>query len=346
MLRVGVVGIGFMGMVHYLSYQKLRDVQVTALCEKQQKRLDGDWRDIKGNFGPAGEQMDLSGIETFTEVEDLLASDVDLVDITLPPALHADVAVRSLAAGKHVFCEKPMALKVEDCQRMTKAAEQAGKLLMVGHVLPFFPEYQWALQVVQSGQFGKLLGGSFKRVISDPSWLANFWQPDQVGGPLLDLHIHDAHFIRLLFGMPNSVSSCGSQKNGLPEYWHTHFDYGESGPVVHATSGTLRQQGRSFDHGFEIQLEGATLAFEFSVTGDQADYHCPPTLLAAESKVEYPQLPDGDPMHAFAAELGEVVASVQRGTSIEILDSALAQDALLLCHKQAESIQSRRRVEV
>ena len=251
MLRVGIVGIGFMGMVHYLSYQKLRNVKVTAICEKLQKRLEGEWRDIKGNFGPAGEQMDLTGIQTSTEVEDLLASDVDLVDITLPPALHVDVAVRALKAGKHVFCEKPMALQVEDCRRMSEAAEQAGKLLMIGHVLPFFPEFQWALQVIQSNRYGRLLGGSFKRVIADPNWLTNYWQRDQVGGPLLDLHIHDAHFIRLLFGMPKAVASWGRQKNGLPEYWHTHFDYGESGPIVHASSGTLHQQGRSFDHGFE-----------------------------------------------------------------------------------------------
>ena len=57
MTRVGIIGVGFMGMVHYLSYQKLPGVQVVALCDQDRKRLTGDWRDIKGNFGPPGGQM-------------------------------------------------------------------------------------------------------------------------------------------------------------------------------------------------------------------------------------------------------------------------------------------------
>ena len=193
MTRVGIVGIGFMGMVHYLSYKKLAGAEVVALCEQEEKRLAGDWTDIRGNFGPQGEQMDLSGIATSTSVEDLIANpDVDLVDITLPPALHADFAVKALEAGKHVFCEKPMALNVTDCDRMLAAAEASGRQLLIGHVLPFFPEYAWALRAIESGQHGRLLGGSFARVISNPTWLNNFWVADQVGGPMLDLHVHDA----------------------------------------------------------------------------------------------------------------------------------------------------------
>ena len=62
MIRVGIAGIGFMGMTHYLAYQKIRGVKVAALCEQDPKRLAGDWRTIKGNFGPPGEIMDLGGI--------------------------------------------------------------------------------------------------------------------------------------------------------------------------------------------------------------------------------------------------------------------------------------------
>ena len=60
MINVGIAGIGFMGMIHYLAYQKIRGVKVRAICEQDPKRLAGDWRTIKGNFGPQGEMMDLS----------------------------------------------------------------------------------------------------------------------------------------------------------------------------------------------------------------------------------------------------------------------------------------------
>ena len=126
MIRVGIAGLGFMGMVHYLSYQKLRGVKVAAICEMNKKRLTGDWRDIKGNFGPAGKKMDLSGIETTTSLDDMLANpDIDMVDITLPPSLHADMACRAMKAGKHVFCEKPVAVDVPGVREVLETCQRA-----------------------------------------------------------------------------------------------------------------------------------------------------------------------------------------------------------------------------
>lgn len=72
MIRVGIAGLGFMGMVHSLSHQRLRRVKVAAIYEIVVKRLKGDWRETKGNFGPAGQQMDPSRIATNSDVEGCL----------------------------------------------------------------------------------------------------------------------------------------------------------------------------------------------------------------------------------------------------------------------------------
>src|SRR5471032_1655990 len=94
MVRVGIAGLGFMGMIHFLAYQKLKGVKVAAMCEQDRARLAGDWRTIKGNFGPAGRRMDLSGIEKFEQLDDMLANGkLDMIDICLPPAAHAPVAI-------------------------------------------------------------------------------------------------------------------------------------------------------------------------------------------------------------------------------------------------------------
>ena len=131
MIRVGIAGIGFMGMIHYLAYQKLKGVKVAALCEKDQARLAGDWRTIKGNFGPAGTKMDLSGLDTYEELDEMLANPkLDVIDICLPPAAHAEVAIKALRAGKHVFCEKPLALDPSDATKRVATAKKAGKQLM------------------------------------------------------------------------------------------------------------------------------------------------------------------------------------------------------------------------
>ncbi len=337
--RVGITGLGFMGMVHYLTYQKIPNVEVVAIADNHPERLAGDWTRIQGNFGPPGKQMDLTGITAYSSIEELIADEqVDLVDITLPPASHADIAIDALGAGKHVFCEKPMAMNFVDCDRMLVAANDANRHLLVGHVLPYFPEYAWALREIRSGKYGKLLGGSFKRMISDPAWLSNFWDADKVGGPMLDLHVHDAHFICLAFGTPTGVSTRGSLRNGLPERWHSLMEFSDPQVSVQATSGVINQQGRPFLHGFEIYLEDATLSFEFAVKGESASYTCKPTIFDKPGNTRTVELGDGDPMNAFLAELTQVIEVVNNKSDSDALAPELAKEAILLCQSQTESL--------
>src|SRR3954466_9508281 len=111
MLRVGLVGVGFMGWIHYLSYKKTKGVKLAAVCTRDERKLGGDWRGIQGNFGPPGEKVDLDGVTKYTDLKRLLADpSIDLADVCLPPNLHAEASVAALNAGKHVFVEKPMGL--------------------------------------------------------------------------------------------------------------------------------------------------------------------------------------------------------------------------------------------
>lgn len=348
MINVGIAGIGFMGWIHWLAYRDVENVQVAAICTRDEKKRAGDWTGIKGNFGPPGEQVDLSGVRTYADIDDLLADpDIQLIDVCLPPDLHVGTAVAALQAGKHVFCEKPLALTPADCDTMTAAADKAGKQLLAGHVLPFLPEYAWALNTIQSGTYGRAIGGSFKRVISDPLWLKDFYDPRKVGGPLVDLHVHDAHFIRLLFGMPSSVCSQGRMRGEVVEYCNTLFQFDDPALAVHAQSGVINQQGRAFTHAFEIHLERATLLFDFAVIGDQPRTLMPLTVLDADGGASQPQLPEGDPMHAaFMAEINEVLQSVTSNSPSQLLGGNLARDAIVLCQKQTESVVTRAPVAI
>ena len=163
MINVGIAGLGFMGMIHYLAYQRTRGVKVGAICEQDAKRLAGDWRTIKGNFGPRGKKTSLKGIARYAELDKMLADpDIDLVDVCLPPAQHADVVVAALKAGKNVFCEKPIALKPADARRMVATARKTGRLLLIGHVLPFFPEYRYAYKAITRRQIREAAGRSLQ----------------------------------------------------------------------------------------------------------------------------------------------------------------------------------------
>lgn len=346
MIRVGIAGTGFMGWIHYLAYQKVRGVKLAAVADPIKKRLEGDWRDIKGNFGPPGEMIDLSGVATYSDYKDMFADpNVDMVDICLPPSMHADAAVAASKAGKHVLCEKPMALTTADCRRMVDAAKRAKKQLCIGHVLTFLPEYAHVIKLMENGKYGKLIGGTFKRVISDPLWLKDFYDPNGCGGPMLDLHIHDAHLIRVLFGMPVAVSSRGRMRGEVVEYFNSFFHFDDPSVVVSAVSGVINQQGRSFTHGFEIHFEKATLLYDLAVIGDGVEVQ-PLRILTSTGKVLTPKLGDGDMPPAFGREIKEVVRSVKANEPSPLLSGDLARDAIILGHKQTESVKKGKVVKI
>ncbi len=340
MIRIGLVGIGFMGMIHYLAARKLKDAKVVALCSRDKKKLEGDWRSIQGNFGPRGEMMDLSGLKKYAELEQMLADkEIDLIDVCNPTHLHPETALKALAAGKHVLVEKAIALAAGDADALLAAARQAGKLLMVAHVLPFFPEFAYAAQAIRGGRYGKLLGGHFKRVISRPDWSSEIGDASKTGGPAVDLHIHDTHFIGLVCGVPGQVFSTGVIEDNTVAYLTTQYLYGPGGPAITCSSGALAQKGRPFVHGYELYIERATLVYESGT--------CPLTLLTADGKAEQVELgSNGDATTAFTLELQAAVDGVRAGREPDLLSGKLARDALVLCHKECESVRTGRAVAV
>ncbi|MBI4530521.1 MAG: Gfo/Idh/MocA family oxidoreductase, partial [Candidatus Latescibacteria bacterium] len=169
MVRIGILGIGFMGTTHFKAIGELGTAKVTAVCTRDKKKREGDWTGIKGNFGDSGGVHDLTGIHKHTVIDDLINDhDVDLVDICLPSPMHADVAITALRAGKHVLCEKPIALSLKDADRMLDTATQHGKHLMVGQVLRFFPEFALIKHLADAGEYGRIVGAHLKRIISKP----------------------------------------------------------------------------------------------------------------------------------------------------------------------------------
>jgi hypothetical protein len=132
------------------------------------------------------------------------------------------------------------------------------------------------------------------------------------------------------------------------EYCNTFFQFADSHLAVSASSGVINQQGRPFIHGFEIQLERATMFFEFGVLADNAgNLVTPLTVLTDDGKVVRPELPAGDPMlAAFIAEIGEVAQCAAANRRSSLLGGELARDAVVLCHKQTEAVRTGKVVTV
>lgn len=347
MVGIGIVGIGFMGMIHFLAYRKARGGQVVAICSRDRKKLAGDWTSIQGNFGPRGEHMDLSAQAKYANIDELLADpQVQLVDLCVPNDEHAKLAIRALEAGKHVLVEKPIALNTADADAMVAAARASGKRLMVAHVLPFFPEFAFAREAVASGRYGSLRAAHLMRVISKPDWSSGIADAARSGGPAIDLHIHDTHFIGLVCGVPRAVHSRGVVEGNAVVYLATQYLYDAPDLAVSAVSGALSQSGRPFAHGFEFYLEGATLCFEFANLAGQPHVAVPLTVILPDGKIEQPRLGSGDPIDSFALELSMAIDAVATGAEAAPLSGDLARQALVLCQAEIDSVRTRQPVAV
>ncbi len=338
MVRVGLAGVGFMGWIHYLAYQRSDVANLAAFCSRDDKKRGGDWRGIRGNFGPPGAEIDVTNMRTYATLDELVKDpNLDVIDICLPPHLHVEAAIAAVEHGKHVFCEKPLGLNTADCDKILAAAKANNRLVMVAQVLPYIGPFAYAAAVVASGKYGRPIGGYFKRIISNPDWIPDFFDPNRVGGPLVDLHVHDAHFIRLLFGMPESVYSRGSSKGSVAKFCHTIFEFQDRSLAVAASSGTIDQAGRPFTHGFELYLERATLQFEFAGFVDGGET-MPLKVLEDNGQVLRPELPAADDVAAFVDEISDMAASVKEGKVRPRLDGLLARDAIHLCLCEQQSV--------
>ena len=358
MVRIGIVGIGFMGWTHFAgaakitaagktSGSKLKGGAVTAICTRSPEKLAGDWTGIQGNFGPRGPKLDLTKISAYDNHRDLLADpDIDLIDVCLPNDQHEAVAIAALQAGKHVLVEKPIATELKSAERMVAAAKKAGKLLMVAQVLPFFPEFQFAAECVRSRKFGRLLAAHFRRVITPPKWSDDMSNFRKLGGWGIDLHIHDNHFISLIGGTPTQVYSRGLMEDGLVNHVHTQYVFSDPGLTISAVSGGIAAEGLAFAHGYEMYFEKATLLLSAGTIGGQWCVDRPLTLIQG-AKISSPKLKGGGEWcSAFTAELQAAVDAVKTGETPRLLSGELARDALKVCIAEAKSISTGKSVKV
>ncbi len=348
MVRIGLIGIGFMGMTHFEGTRQVNGGRIAAIATRDAKKLAGDWSSIQGNFGPRGGHVDLTDIKKYADYHDLLADpEIDLIDICLPTDQHERVVTEALAAGKHVLVEKSIALDVAAADRMVAAAQKAGKLLMVAHVLPFFPEFQYAANCISSGKYGKLRAAHFRRVIAKPDWSADMSDIEKTGGPGVDLHIHDTHFIGLVCGVPKAVQSRGILERGFAQYLTTQYLYDDPELTVSCLSGGIAAKGMPFGHGFEIYLEEATLLYDFCTLGSEPSLNRPLTLITQDGKAVQPDLQGSTSWcAAFTNEIQVAVDAVKSGQEPALLSGTLARDALKLCYLEAESVRTGRPVSV
>ncbi|MDI9586861.1 MAG: Gfo/Idh/MocA family oxidoreductase [Acidobacteriota bacterium] len=339
MVKVGIIGMGFIGQQHFQTWADVEGAQVVAVADKQVEKVAAAAAAVGGNVGEAA-ALDLSGVQRFTDADEMLkAGGFDVVDICLPTTVHALMTKKACQAGFHAICEKPMALSIEECDEMIAAAEANDRLLFIAQCIRFWPEYEVLAGMIQKGELGRLVSMKFTRVSPSPFWSQDGWLNDssKSGGALLDLHVHDADYIMSVMGMPKAVfSRAGHMAPDGPKVDHvmTHYIYDDV--AVFAEGGWAMPPTYPFEMAYEVLGEKGCL--RFSTSRDP--------MLSFHPAQGDPVTPEYRATSGYMQELEYFAACIENNQVPTRVTAFDAREAIRLILAEKESIETGQIVEL
>lgn len=273
MIRVGLVGIGAMGNVHYKAYKNVSDAKVIAVA------------DVRTEM--AKEKIGDDDVKLYTSMEEMMASEeLDMIDICLPSYMHAEASIKALGMGYHVLCEKPMSISSKETGAMIEAAKKSGKKFMIAHVVRFMKPYEYLKSIVDSGELGKLVHIDMRRGSTIPSNSWENWMQDlkKSGGTPIDLSIHDIDFVQYVFGEPKEVWGTYRKLNNKSDCVVSNFTYDDFDITMTAgwykcTKPFKAEYLAIFEEGYiesigdDLLKNGEPVAVETEQAGDDKDLY-------------------------------------------------------------------------
>jgi predicted dehydrogenase len=305
MIRMGLVGAGAIAAEHSRAMAALPDVTLSMVYNPRPAR--------------AQELAARHGAIACATLEQLIAG-VDAVDICSPTNVHAEQAIAALGAGKHVLCEKPIALSVADGERMVAAASAAGTVFLVAHVLRFWPEYRVVQRLIAAGDLGAPRAAVSWRLNAPCLHRPWYYRPEQSGGAVVDLLIHDLDLYHWLFGPLGHVQAQG-RRDDAGAWQHVQALLGYPGGVL-ATAEASFLMPVDYPPTFllRVDLEGGCLEYSNRAAPGRTL-----ALLRPGAEIAYPALPPED---GITAEIAYFAACVREGRQPEVITPRDAVEAL------------------
>lgn len=207
-LKIGLIGYGGIGRVHAMGLRDIPfhyglpadQIQIAGVATTRPETAQKAAREIGCDFATA-------------DYRELLARpDIDIVDVTTPNNSHAEIVIAAAQAGKHIYCEKPLAMNVEEGKRMVAAVEAAGVKSQMTFNLRFYPALSRAKQLIDEGFLGNIFsfrGRYYRSSYIDPNKPISWRQRKEIsgGGALFDLGSHILDLLYMLLGPFASVQA-------------------------------------------------------------------------------------------------------------------------------------------
>lgn len=215
MLRIGIIGAGHFAKAHIEALGRLGGrARVTRVARR--------------NMDQGFPEAEAAGAALVTSEELIGSPDVDAVTVCVTNNLHRRFAEAALRAGKPVFCEKPLAMTVEDADAVLRTAEETGQFLMVGHLARHIPVYGTVAEILETGRLGRPRAAYVNRMHCGGGGRSWRMDPEIGGGVVFDLLIHDLDLLTWYLGKPLSVTARGRRHaQGGYDYLAAIFSYPE-----------------------------------------------------------------------------------------------------------------------
>ncbi len=293
---LAIIGAGLMGSQHARSAMASASIQLVGI------------------HAAASEQADAlattHGCDTWESLEQVLDDDrVEAVLVATPTSSHDEVAAAALATGRHVFVEKPVTRTLDDALLLQTLARSADRVLGVGHVIRYFPEYRAIAAAIERGDVGTPAVATFGRRCQQPDWAPDHWHTNMArsGGVAVDMLIHDVDLVRWYFGEPSEVYArvVGSDR-------HNGLDYAlatltvPDGPICHLHGSWAEPDG--FSQSAEVCGTNGMLSYD-SRGRDEFSYAVHGSNDAATA---LPPPPPG-PLDPFGRQLDDFARAVRTG---------------------------------
>ena len=326
MVNVAIIGAGFMGKTHLTAYKAMNNATVTAVC------------DLNETQGRA--RAEEAGCPWYADGETMLReAKVDAIDICLPTFLHEQYALLGAKYKKHILCEKPVTLTLEALDRMLDAAEKAGVQFAVGQAVRFWPEYVKTKQLYDAGALGTVKYARASRLSVHPAWSEWYRKPENSGGGLFDLHLHDVDYLCYLFGRVRQVYAVG-QKNDVGCWNHVASSLSfENG--VQATAEGIIEMPAGFPFTMELNVVGDQKAVSYRM---RAGANLEDVASAVRETWLYggaePEKLDIDPYDAYQKELEHFIGHIDAGTPITAITPQDVRHVLTVIHAIRTSLET------
>lgn len=316
-MRIGILGAGNMGRTHAWAYANMPGVEIAAIVGRREPRV----REVADQFG----------VTALTDPWKVLDNDsIDAIDVCYPSSVHCEYAVAALERGKHVFCETPIALNIEDADAMIEAARAHGRILMIALLMRFVADNAYVHGAVMSGELGRPLA-AFANRRSASYWSRRELAEQVYAEPVIELGNFDFDYLNWLFGVPTAVFGTGViGATGVVEHAFISLEFGDVRGLVEVSA----MMPRSFPFSTSVRVvceEGALeLSFRFADGPENTLTRYP-----KDGQAEVLDIPRHDP---YEEECRYFVQCVRGEADPSLLSPEAARDALRVALAARESL--------